>query len=285
MQSLTTLFDRTLQELIAPRFVNFYDKNWNFCGTKWTDSAAISEVTRIDGEMLKQETTERLWLYSTAIRMSWASKRETTRPEDLAYCLLGIFNVNMSPLYGEGAQKAFLRLQNEIMKTSTDLSILAWWSTSRYLIEDVSVLATLPAFFASSIVRFNGYIDVHAFQMTNRGLRVKLPLIINEEKRQCVAILPNCQWPNAPETYVGITLCNYEPDLETAEWCKLMEQRSNVWYRYSPDNMQVEDPTVVCKVGASEMRSAKVAKIYLSTKTANIAKNFETLAQSLGLLS
>jgi hypothetical protein len=284
MQSLTTIFNRTLQELIVPRYVNFYDKNWNFCGTRWTDSAAISEVTRIDGKMLKREITERLRLYSTAERMSWASKRETTRPEDLAYCLLGIFNVNMSPLYGEGAQKAFLRLQNEIMKTSTDLSILAWWSTSRYLIEDVGALATLPAFFASSSVKFDGYIDVHAFKMTNKGLRVKLPLVINEEKRQCVAILPNCRWPNALNTYVGIRLCNYEPDLETAEWFTMLEQGSSVWYRYSPDNVQVEGPTV-CRVGVSELRSAKVTKIYLSTKTANIAKNLETSAQRLGLLS
>ena len=47
---------------------------------------------------------------SIAMRMTWASDRETTRPEDSAYCLLGIFGVNMPLLYGEGA-KAFLRLQ------------------------------------------------------------------------------------------------------------------------------------------------------------------------------
>jgi hypothetical protein len=57
--------------------------------------------------------------------MSWASKRVTTRPEDVAYCLLGIFGINMPLLYGEG-DKAFLRLQEEIIKTSDDHSIFAW---------------------------------------------------------------------------------------------------------------------------------------------------------------
>ena len=62
---------------------------------------------------------------ATAMKMSWAASRTTTCREDLAYCLLGIFNVNMPLLYGEG-EKAFLRLQEEIMRQSGDLSIFAW---------------------------------------------------------------------------------------------------------------------------------------------------------------
>jgi len=57
--------------------------------------------------------------------MSWASRRETTRVEDIAYCLMGIFDVNMPLLYGEGP-KAFRRLQMEIAKESSDLSLFAW---------------------------------------------------------------------------------------------------------------------------------------------------------------
>jgi hypothetical protein len=57
--------------------------------------------------------------------MSWAAYRRTTRPEDEAYCLLGIFGINMPLLYGEGPN-AFYRLQEEIIKRSTDQSILAW---------------------------------------------------------------------------------------------------------------------------------------------------------------
>ncbi|KAK0722644.1 hypothetical protein B0T26DRAFT_628827, partial [Lasiosphaeria miniovina] len=58
--------------------------------------------------------------------MSWASRRQTTRPEDIAYCLMGIFNVNMSMLYGEGGTKAFIRLQEGILRESDDQTILAW---------------------------------------------------------------------------------------------------------------------------------------------------------------
>ena len=49
----------------------------------------------------------------------------TTRPEDEAYCLMGIFGINMPTLYGEGS-KAFYRLREEIMKTSVDMSLIIW---------------------------------------------------------------------------------------------------------------------------------------------------------------
>jgi len=58
--------------------------------------------------------------------MSWAAFRETSRIEDIAYCLLGIFDVNMPLLYGEG-KKAFIRLQQEIMKGTHDFSLFAWF--------------------------------------------------------------------------------------------------------------------------------------------------------------
>ena len=57
--------------------------------------------------------------------MNWASARSTTRIEDEAYCLMGLFNVNMPTIYGEGRQ-AFHRLQHEIMKQSFDTSLFAW---------------------------------------------------------------------------------------------------------------------------------------------------------------
>ncbi|KAH8163127.1 hypothetical protein CIB48_g5096, partial [Xylaria polymorpha] len=62
---------------------------------------------------------------SVASRLQWASERQTTRAEDIAYCLLGIFDVNMPLLYGEG-QRAFVRLQEVILKSTSDQSIFAW---------------------------------------------------------------------------------------------------------------------------------------------------------------
>jgi hypothetical protein len=57
--------------------------------------------------------------------MSWAAHRKAIRVEDLAYCLMGLFGVNMPILYSEG-DRAFIRLQEEIMRISDDDSIFAW---------------------------------------------------------------------------------------------------------------------------------------------------------------
>jgi hypothetical protein len=114
-----------LQELIAPRDVMFYNNCWQHIGNKSTPrfEKLISHITKIDQAVLSDASL--LPRLSVAQKMSWASRRVTTRPEDIAYCLLGIFNINMPLLYGEG-QKAFLRLQKEIIEQSNDLSIFAW---------------------------------------------------------------------------------------------------------------------------------------------------------------
>lgn len=58
--------------------------------------------------------------------MSWAASRKTTREEDTAYCLLGIFDIHMPLLYGEGGYKAFYRLQEEIWRRTEDITLLLW---------------------------------------------------------------------------------------------------------------------------------------------------------------
>lgn len=85
----------------------------------------IESRTRIPSDVLTGE--DKIEIYSVAARMSWAAERQTTRIEDVAYCLMGIFEVNMPLLYGEG-RKAFRRLQEEIVKAmgSSDHSIFAF---------------------------------------------------------------------------------------------------------------------------------------------------------------
>lgn len=123
----------TLQELLAPDDITFFSKSWNFLGLRSHLCGLISEITRIPSLYLKgaPETSSssiqinpanRLSQASVAQRMSWASHRSTTRSEDLAYCLLGIFDVNMPLLYGEG-DKAFRRLQMEIIQQTNDQTI------------------------------------------------------------------------------------------------------------------------------------------------------------------
>jgi hypothetical protein len=113
----------TLQELLGPKEVVFFSEDWGEIGRKATMSNLVSHITGIDSKCLLQR--ERIASASIAERMSWAADRATTRTEDISYCLLGLFDVNMPLIYGEGA-KAFIRLQEEIMKVSEDHSIFAW---------------------------------------------------------------------------------------------------------------------------------------------------------------
>ncbi|KAF3805634.1 Vegetative incompatibility protein HET-E-1 [Colletotrichum gloeosporioides] len=120
----------TLQELIAPPRMVFFDRNWKPIGTRGQFRKRIHRRTRIDEEMLDDTASPRnnssiLFRIPVARRMSWASGRKTSREEDRAYSLLGIFGVNMPMLYGEGS-RAFLRLQEEIAKTTNDLSLFSW---------------------------------------------------------------------------------------------------------------------------------------------------------------
>jgi len=105
----------TLQELIAPKDVQFFDGNWRPIGRKldYQFALLVSEITGIHTSALRGSSA--LEDESVATKMRWASRRQTTRIEDIAYCLIGIFDVNMPLLYGEGP-RAFLRLQEEILK-------------------------------------------------------------------------------------------------------------------------------------------------------------------------
>ncbi|KAI6160214.1 heterokaryon incompatibility protein-domain-containing protein [Pisolithus thermaeus] len=113
----------TLQELIAPKQIKFFNKNWVFIGDKEGLAMMLEKITRIPFDVLKEGHIPRR--LCTAEIMSWAADRMTTRVEDRAYSLLGLFGVNMPILYGEG-EKAFQRLQVEIIRVSGNLSIFAW---------------------------------------------------------------------------------------------------------------------------------------------------------------
>ena len=113
----------TLQELIAPSSITFLDRTWTFRGDKKRLCPILSLITSIPVEVLSQ--TRPLDNIAVAQRLSWASGRYTTRIEDEAYCLMGLFDINMPLLYGE-REKAFVRLQQAIVQQTGDLSIFAW---------------------------------------------------------------------------------------------------------------------------------------------------------------
>lgn len=112
----------TLQELLAPQEVVFYSQEWVELGRRTELAELLSEITGIETRFLLGED---LSIASAAKKMSWAAHRSTSRTEDVAYCLMGLFDVNMPLLYGEG-KKAFIRLQEEIARVTGDHSVFAW---------------------------------------------------------------------------------------------------------------------------------------------------------------
>ncbi|KAI1385954.1 HET-domain-containing protein [Hypoxylon trugodes] len=166
----------TLQELVASKRVEFYDSAWEIRGSTPELNAFVSRLTGIDEEVLHD--SEARFKIPVARRMAWASKRKTTRIEDEAYCLLGIFDVNMPLIYGEG-DKAFMRLQEEIAKATTDLSLLAWEDPYSEL-EYRGVFASSPKEFANTSNQLQSLtkdpIPGKEFSITNRGIRIEATL-------------------------------------------------------------------------------------------------------------
>lgn len=134
------------------------------------------------------------------MKMSWISRRETSRDEDMAYSLLGLFDVNMPLLYGEG-RKAFMRLQLEIIKKSDDESIFAWTSDIR----TSGMLATWPTAFAMSGDIMGSPTSLKErlpYAMTNKGLEFFLPAII----RGGIFVGRAVDMTRAGSSYVEVTL-------------------------------------------------------------------------------
>jgi hypothetical protein len=148
----------TLQELIAPRTVLFYSVDWNKIAEKREIRDEISAITGIPQLILDGRPPEGC---NVAQRLSWASNRETTREEDMAYCLLGLFDVAMPPIYGEGLTNAFLRLQDELLKRTADQTLFLWTPTHEPY--NQGLLATSPQAFCNHRKCFQWLPGTHQF--------------------------------------------------------------------------------------------------------------------------
>ncbi|PMD47006.1 HET-domain-containing protein [Hyaloscypha variabilis F] len=160
----------TLQELIAPKNLLFLDEEWNPIGTKEDLAQDIENITGIDHWVLNGYVLLRA--IPLAKRMSWVAGRQTTRIEDHAYCLMGIFDVNMPMIYGEGS-KAFIRLQEEILKNTTDLSLFAWEARANTGFR--GILAESPAEFlqfGTVSLNYDQFCFRDEISMTNKGVKI-----------------------------------------------------------------------------------------------------------------
>lgn len=181
----------TLQELLAPAHMIFFNKEWRLLGKKSrkVDGGDFNNLL-LQGAGIAPQHVHVLDFFraddwTIAERMSWASRRSTTRREDLAYCLLGIFAINMPLLYGEG-DRAFLRLQEEIMRVSDDQSLFAWRDPDAHPQSPSGLLARSPSLFRNCL----GFGEVdwklretgrsksrEPYRMTNQGIHITLPII------------------------------------------------------------------------------------------------------------
>lgn len=187
----------TLQELIAPESTRlvFFNKAWHHLGTKRELAEDIKEITSIPTRLLRYD--HHLTNYSIAARMSWAARRTTSVIEDMAYCLLGLFDVNMPLLYGEGG-KAFMRLQEQILLRSHDESIFAWERTpilnpvgGGLSLNHQGLLAPEVSYFANSDgARVTTSMRPH-YELTNKGLSIKARRYQLKPKG-CVVVLNCC---------------------------------------------------------------------------------------------
>jgi hypothetical protein len=199
----------TLQELIAPSRVEFYTADWVHIGGKQDPDLvlALSRASLVDECVLGSVVS--LEEVSVAKKFYWASKRTTTRREDEAYCLMGLFNVNMPLLYGEGS-RAFFRLQQEITKATHDQSILAWYCDPSYGEPDNEMVTGYPGCYAKSPKCFALSGDITPLPVGQEGglgqidftlpLRSSFSAILSETKHDGIAVILCCQIGPVPGT-------------------------------------------------------------------------------------
>jgi hypothetical protein len=256
----------TLQELLAPEIVEFFDKDWKKLGTRNQHSKWISDITGIDQSVLARIKNlggydVEIGSFCVAKRMSWASRRETTREEDTAYALLGIFNINMPLLYGEGL-RAFTRLQEQILRKHGDNSILAWGlnTVSGHFADGIPDAVTTGLLEATGNILASSPYDFKDCQnldyvvpttsvlaMTSIGLQLELPLIFfkNTFSNTSGLLIGILSCSTTPDNVVGILLCDAGPvstvrkvkrqrlsDCDSKQWhsAVLLSPRAVTWW-------------------------------------------------------
>ncbi|KAI1170399.1 heterokaryon incompatibility protein-domain-containing protein [Nemania sp. FL0916] len=208
----------TLQELLAPQNVQFYSSDWTLLGSKSELQDVIQKITGIDVFVLSTGNFSQACI---AKRMSWAAKRSTTRIEDQAYSLMGIFDVNMPLIYGEG-KKAFLRLQQEILRISDDQTIFAWGATDVFpdmhgfhmarIPQMHSLFADSPANFRTSheIMQAINLEDSPPPIIHGNGVRVQYPVCEKGPHDSYEFIVLACTTRGTPRAYLGVPVKSWD---------------------------------------------------------------------------
>ncbi|KAH8632860.1 hypothetical protein IG631_11494 [Alternaria alternata] len=233
----------TLQEVIAPNRVHFYDRDWCHLGSRISLAKELSGFSGIDELVLLRrdysgkrpnKSVDLVYLkiahlliaellddicyccnptgsfegarsmldkFSVAQKMRWASKRTTTREEDIAYCLMGLFDVNMPLLYGEGS-KAFFRLQKAILEMRSDHTIFAFRSYLSNVtgLNSPRFLAPDPTVFCDDV--WSIHTPAHATHTSLLGTTLSIDMLL------CPVIV----WSGPRHDHLGILDCSMAGD-------------------------------------------------------------------------
>ena len=224
----------TLQELIAPASVEFFSLEGKRLGDKKSLERQIHEITGIPVQALQGNPLSR---FSVTERISWAEKRETRRKEDKAYSLLGIFDIYMPLIYGEGRENAFIRLWQTIDKSSMDKS-----------------LALSPAIFSTHEDNFKyqesidpnlqGRRPQESTITNNAGLSLGIPSLFSA----CMDILQRMEAYKDLRVEASHAIVQFDADkLRLQKWSKEVGISDGEWNQKRDPRLQDPDLEVVIK--------------------------------------
>lgn len=212
----------------------FYDHDWNQIGHKHALGDLLESITNIPRIVLAGWNPLR---YPIAERMRWASRRHTTRTEDMAYCLMGLFDVNMPLLYGEGI-KSFRRLQEEIIRSTNEDSILAWTAADTTSRLYHGPLAPSPACFTQrGLWRYSSF---EPLSVSSRGVQTLAYLQPHPKHQGLYGAVLECANDKDQDIHPSIWLL-HTPDLHTT--------------RFGEAPLKVVDGDLFVRVLASRMSS------------------------------
>jgi hypothetical protein len=175
----------TLQELVAPNVIKFYNMDWKQLSSAVNDKQnsmmrkEIELATTITRDELNAFLRERGRSISISRKMQLAAKRQVTREEDIAYCLMGIFGVSISTAYGEGGDRAFFRLVEEIFRSTKDVSDIFNWAGNQKRFRPYSTTSLFPSHPSDYLTRqeFPPWHPIEPLTFTHLGLRTPILLM------------------------------------------------------------------------------------------------------------
>ncbi|KAK1835273.1 heterokaryon incompatibility protein-domain-containing protein [Podospora conica] len=235
----------TLQELIAPSSVIFFDSRWKRIGTRAELAPKVAARTKIPVDILNIQPgpfynnrdhsivlRENLESFSVSARMLWAAGRQTTRVEDRAYSLMGIFDVNMPLLYGEGS-KAFQRLQEIILTQTDDQSILAFVP----FFEQTYALAERPGQFVPGLENYQHIPTIEAMTLVSKNIEADVLLAPLDLPKDDEVFWESNYNPSTERYYLAILHCNVDGNVleRVAIMLKAINTDANTFARVIDD--------------------------------------------------